>query len=106
MTTTNTTAGGLPSEVVADLLADDRRRRALERLDDDGTLTIETLARRLAAAETEPEPAEPPERLVEEIEAELWDDHVPKLTATGVVEYDSMRAAVSLAPATRLREEL
>ena len=75
MTTTNTTAGGLPSEVVADLLADDRRRRALE-------------------------------RLVEEIEAELWDDHVPKLTATGVVEYDSMRAAVSLAPATRLREEL
>jgi len=105
MATNSTDEPGLPPDVVADLLSDDRRRRALELLAEAGTLTLETLARRLAAEATDG-PGEPPEELVAEIEAELWDEHVPKLTATDVVEYDSMRAAVSLAPRAPIRERL
>jgi DNA-binding transcriptional ArsR family regulator len=107
MPTNTTDEGNLPPDVVADLLADDRRRRALELLEESGTLTLGTLARRIAAAETGVAPEEVPESLAAEVNEELWDEHLPKLTATDVVEFDSMRAAVSLSSgATGVREAL
>jgi hypothetical protein len=66
MPTNTTDEGNLPPGVVADLLADDRRRRALELLEESGTLTLGTLARRIAAAETGVAPEEVPESLAAE----------------------------------------
>ena len=89
--------GPLPPDVVADLLADERRRRALEILDRrDRPVVVGDLARAVLATERNVPEAEAPDDEVDAVRAELYRDHLPKLTATGVVAYDSMVGTVEL----------
>ncbi|WP_246391695.1 DUF7344 domain-containing protein [Halosimplex pelagicum] len=88
----------LPASAVADLRASGRRRRALERLAERGdAMPVTDLARRVVASERG-EPAETvPDDAVEAARSDLFQRHLPKLTATGVVRYDSLVGTVELA---------
>lgn len=91
------TGQGLPEEVVDDLLADDVRRRALSILADRGEpVVVGDLAAAVLAAERDIEPATVPDTAEDELTEELFTEHLPKLTATGVVTYDSMVGTVEL----------
>jgi len=87
----------LPPAVIEDILASDRRRRLLTCLADDGAMTVDDLAAAVCADEqgVSSDTVEASER--RRVREELYDRHLPKLTATGVVEYDSMRERVELA---------
>ena len=88
----------LPDDVVADLLDVERRRRALEVLSRQETaMVIDDLAAAVRARETEtsPDAIESEER--QRVRDELFQRHLPKLTATDVVRYDSMLGTVQLA---------
>ena len=88
---------GLPEEVVDDLLSDDTRRRALSILADRGEPVVVTeLAVAILAAERDIEPAAVPDTARDELTEELFTKHLPKLTATGVVAYDSMVGTVEI----------
>jgi hypothetical protein len=88
----------LPDSVVADLRSDDRRRCALARLDDaEGPLPITDLARQLAATERGEPVDDVPTDAVGTVRRDLFETHLPKLTATEVVEYDSQVGTVELA---------
>ena len=88
----------LPDSVVADLRSDDRRQCALARLDDaEGPLPITDLARQLAATEREEAVDDVPTDAVGTVRRDLFETHLPKLTATEVVEYDSQVGTVELA---------
>jgi hypothetical protein len=91
------TGEGLPERVVADLLASDRRRRLLDCLaDHGGSLPLTDLAAAVAAREagTDIETVDPERH--QAVRGEIYERHLPKLTATGVVEFDSMRGTVTL----------
>lgn len=87
----------LPEHVVADLLSARRRRHLLACLEDaGGPVPVTDLAAAVAAREDDTDPgAVGPERH-RNVRAEIYERHLPKLTATGVVEFDSMRGTVSL----------
>lgn len=88
----------LPDDVVADLLGADRRRHALEALSQqEAAMTVDDLAADVCAREREttPEAIEREER--REVRDEFFQRHLPKLTATDVVRYDSMLGTVELA---------
>jgi hypothetical protein len=79
--------------VVEDILAAPRRRAILESLADaEGGLVMDDLVRRVVDSEGSAG-GEQHER----VRANIYDDHLPKLTATGVVTYDSMRDCIELA---------
>jgi hypothetical protein len=100
-------AADLPADVVADLVEHPRRRLALRTLAAEGTMTVTDLARRVAAEERGEAPEAVPDSVVRAVREDLYEHHVPKLTATGVAEYDSMRASLSLTRGTnRVREAL
>ncbi|MFC7250278.1 hypothetical protein ACFQJ5_10570 [Halomicroarcula sp. GCM10025324] len=89
--------GPLPPDVVADLLAVERRRRALEILDRvNGPVVVRELAETVLAAERDALESELPDDDVDSVREELFRDHLPKLTATGVVRYNSMVGTVEL----------
>jgi len=95
----------LPEEVIADLLASERRRAILVHLaDSEGSVTVGDLATAaLAASEGVPTEAVGDTKR-RDARLELLETHLPKLVATGVVEYDSLRDRVELAdPAVALR---
>jgi hypothetical protein len=98
MATTSSDTGGLPSAVVDDLLSAEHRRLALSILADRGEpMVVESLAAAVVAARDDC-----PESVVSDVEREsmaeeLYTEHIPKLTATGVVTYNSMKGAVELA---------
>jgi len=101
MATTSTgegaSSGGLPEAVLEDLLSVDRRREALAALlDRDRPLCVADLAVVARAREVggDPEAADPAER--RRLGAAFHQEHLPKLTATGVVTYDSHLGAVEL----------
>lgn len=99
------TVDGLPERVVADLLASDRRRRLLACLADrGGCLPVTDLAAAVAARETgtDVETVDPERHRA--VREEIYERHLPKLTATGVVEFDSMRGTVTLS-GTGIAEE-
>ncbi len=86
---------GLPPEVVDDILAAPQRRAMLECLADaeDG-LVMDDLVACVRNRETTDD------RTRKEVRTALYDNHLPRLTATGLVSYDSMRERVTLtAPA-------
>ncbi|MFB6075316.1 MAG: hypothetical protein ABEJ89_09915 [Haloarculaceae archaeon] len=89
--------GDLPPEVVEDLLADERRRAALAVLRDASEpVVIGDLAAAVLSRETgESASALARERVVD-VREEFFQRHLPKLTATGVVEYDSLVGTVAL----------
>jgi hypothetical protein len=83
---------GLPPDIVDDILAAPHRCHMLQCLAaaDDGLVMDElvTCVREETGADATPR---------DELRANLYDEHLPKLTATGVVTYDSMRECVELA---------
>jgi hypothetical protein len=91
------TVGGLPPGVVEDLLSDDSRRRALAVLDSrDGPVVVEELAAAIVATQDDCQPSAVTAADRERMAEELFTEHIPKLMATDVVEYDSMLGAVEL----------
>ena len=94
---TRTTGDGLPGDVIDDLLGDERRQLLLVCLiSRGGRMVIEDLAAHVRAREagTDPEAVEAGRRRA--VREEIFQHHLPKLTATGVVEYDSMLGTLEL----------
>ncbi|EMA07732.1 hypothetical protein SAMN05443574_10668 [Haloarcula vallismortis] len=88
---------GLPENVVADLLSDDIRRHALVILAErDEPVVVSDLAAAVLAAERGIEPAAVPDAARDELTEELFTEHLPKLTATDIVTYDSMVGTVEI----------
>ncbi|MGB9954108.1 DUF7344 domain-containing protein [Haloarcula marismortui] len=101
MATTSSNGGrtgqGLPEDVIADLLSNDTRRRALSILADrDEPVVVSDLAASVLAAERDIEPAAVPDTAKAELTEELFTEHLPKLTATDIVAYNSMVGTVEI----------
>jgi hypothetical protein len=92
--------GDLPGRVVADILADERRRVLLSCLARRGEMAVDDLAAELLSREDESVSEENRRRM----RAEIYQTHLPKLTATGVVRYDSLRGTVVLARPELVRQ--
>ncbi len=92
---------GLPAGVVDDLLGDPRRRTVLSVLADRAEpTTVCDLAAAVAARERED--PDPPAGATAAVREDLFQEHLPKLTAPGVVVYDSMTGAVELTDRRRV----
>jgi hypothetical protein len=89
----------LPDGVVADILAADRRRLALEHLAAaDEQVVVGDLAATIAASEQGIEPDAVEEATREAVHDDLYQRHLPKLTATEAVTYNSMLGTVAISP--------
>jgi hypothetical protein len=96
---TPTDAAGrrLPDSVVSELLADEQRRAVLSCLAaNDGAVAVEDLARAVAARERGVEESAVDPETVRNRRDDLFQQHLPKLTPTGVVAYDSLLGTVAL----------
>jgi hypothetical protein len=87
----------LPEAVVNDLLAAERRKVALSYLaEQDDPVALDDLAAVVRAREL----GVPPEAVSEgdrrAVREEFFETHLPKLTATDIVDYDSLVATVTL----------
>jgi len=84
----------LPAAVVKDILDSKRRRLVLACLaESDGPMVVDDIAGAVCAREgVDPTDHE----MREAVQRDIYERHLPKLTATGVAEYDSMRGAVEL----------
>jgi|GEM_PF-1236800 len=90
--------GRLPDSAIADLREHERRRRALALLAErEEPVPVSDLARDVVAAERDQSVDDVPADAVEAGRTELFQRHLPKLTATGVVRYDSLVGTVELA---------
>jgi hypothetical protein len=87
---------GVPREVVDDLLASRRRQLLLVCLGE-GTASITDLAAAVVARERGIDPDTVPADRRRAVVEELYQTHLPELTATGIVRYDSMCGTVELA---------
>ncbi|UPV99314.1 hypothetical protein M0R88_12365 [Halorussus gelatinilyticus] len=75
-----------PGEI-HNVLRNDRRRRAIQRLrESDGPISVDALAEHIAAAETGESP--PPRDVRKSVYVSLHQTHLPKLDDLGIVEYD------------------
>lgn len=100
--------GRLPEAVVEELLVDPRRRAMLRSLwAHDGPVPMTQLAARVIARERSvPPDAVPPEDR-KRVRENLYEDHLPKFTATAVLRYNSRQASVELDDgATQLLDRL
>ncbi|MFB6151307.1 MAG: hypothetical protein ABEJ40_05820 [Haloarculaceae archaeon] len=87
----------LPDDVVADLLAVDRCRLMLDCLSErEEPMAIDDLASAVAARELGTRPDRVDEETVERVRDDLFQRHLPKLTPTGIVAYDSLLGTVAL----------
>jgi hypothetical protein len=87
----------IPDEVVADLLAEDRCRHVLAALyAADGPVTVCDLARAVLAREHGVDPDAVDEAEAAAVRENLFQEHLPRLTPTGLVEYDSLLGSVSV----------
>lgn len=87
----------LPDDVVADLLSDDRRRYALETLSRrDSPMVIDDLAAVVRARETDTNQEDVEQAERQQVRDDFFQRHLPKLTATEVVRYNSMLGTVEL----------
>jgi len=85
----------LPAEQVYAVLANERRRRALEQLAAvGGVVTVHELSTLVADRETGESPA--PKRCRESVYTSLVQTHLPRLEALGVIEYDREARTVEL----------
>jgi hypothetical protein len=93
---------GLPGEVVKDILSADRRRTLLACLTDHGgEMPVSDLAACVGARERDLTEGHVDGADRDRLYDDLYDEHLPKLTATGVLEFDSMRDRVRLRSQTR-----
>ena len=85
----------LPAEQVYAILANERRRRALEHIESvGGVVTVHELSRLVASHETG-DPS-PPSRCRESVYTSLVQTHLPKLAELGVIEYDKAAQTIEL----------
>lgn len=88
---------GLPAPVCEDLLASSHRYQLLIVLDERGGSGIVTdLAREICARERDTSPDQLGAEEIAAIEREIYDEHLPKLTATGIASYDSRLDKITL----------
>jgi len=84
---------GLPEEVWAEVLDSDRRRALLAHLAaSEEPVALTDLAAEIARAEDDV----PSTERVRRIRTDLFQTHLPKLNATGIVRYDSKLGTVDL----------
>lgn len=98
MSSINTTAdcNGVPAAVTDDILSSRRRCLLVTALAAaGGDAVVEDLAAAVFAAE-EGGPTETDPQACDDVARELYENHLPKLTATELVEYDSMLGRVRL----------
>ncbi|KAB1186673.1 MULTISPECIES: ArsR family transcriptional regulator [Haloferax] len=81
---------------IHEVLSNDRRRMAIEFLQD-GDLTLRELSERIAEAETGESP--PPRNIRQSAYVSLQQTHIPKLDELDIVTYDEGSKTVSLAEA-------
>ena len=90
-------AGRLPTSVVEDLLDSARRRHLVAVLDEaDGPLSVAEVARKVRAREHNTTPDAVSDDAVHETCEDIYEEHLPKLTAVEVVTYDSLVGTVEL----------
>ena len=81
----------VPEDVIGELLDSHRRCFLIDHLArEDSGVVVEDLVAAISAAEEGCDPSAVDDRTRTEIRAELFQQDIPKLAATGVVEYDSM----------------
>jgi hypothetical protein len=87
----------VPDEVVADLLADDRCRQIFACLAAaDEPLAVDDLARAVIASERDVDPEAVDDDAAATLREEIYQRHLPRLTPTGLVSYDSLLGTVAL----------
>ncbi|ELZ91993.1 hypothetical protein C440_16814 [Haloferax mucosum ATCC BAA-1512] len=91
-----TSEPGLSETRIHEVLSNDRRRMAIEFLQD-GDLTLRELSERIAEAETGESP--PPRNIRQSAYVSLQQTHIPKLVELDIVDYDEESKVVSLAEA-------
>ncbi|WP_148415949.1 ArsR family transcriptional regulator [Haloferax sp. KTX1] len=91
-----TSEPGLSETRIHEVLSNDRRRMAIEYLQD-GDLTLRELSERIAEAETGESP--PPRNIRQSAYVSLQQTHIPKLAELDIVTYDEESKVVSLAEA-------
>lgn len=99
MSSINTTADcdGVPAAVTDDILSSRRRCHLVTALAAaGGDAIVEDLAAAVFAAEEGAGPTETDSQAHETVARELYENHLPKLTATGLAEYDSMLGRIRL----------
>jgi len=90
----------LPAEQVYKILANERRRHALEQLQSTGgTVSVNELSTDVAGYETGENP--PPKRTRESVYTSLVQTHLPKLEAAGVITYDRECQTIELSRRAR-----
>jgi len=83
-----------PSEI-HNILRNDRRRRAIQRLRDvDGPLSVDALAEHIAAVETGESP--PPRDVRKSVYVSLHQTHLPKLDELDIIDYDQREQELEL----------
>ena len=86
-----TGSAAVPEDVIGELLDSRRRCLLIDHLArEDGGVVVEDLVAAICAAEEGCDPSAVDDRTRTEIRTELFQQDIPKLAATGVVEYDSM----------------
>jgi DNA-binding transcriptional ArsR family regulator len=85
----------LPETVIDDLLADPRRELLLQVLHDHNEpVTVTQLAANVIEHERSVDDVSRSER--QRVSEDLYEHHIPKLTATAVVTYNSRQASIEL----------
>ena len=90
----------LDESQIHNVLRNERRRRAIERLrESDGTLTVDELAEHIATLETDEEPA--PRKARKSVYVSLHQTHLPKLDDLGILDYDQQSKELRLTERAR-----
>ncbi|WP_410767148.1 hypothetical protein [Haloferax sp. DFSO60] len=88
------TTSPLDEAVIHDVLRNDRRRLALERLRDEGrSQSVGTLAEHIAEVESGESP--PPKNVRQSVYISLHQTHLPKLDELHIVAYDAVKKEVT-----------
>lgn len=88
---------GLPEAVIDDLLADPRREVILRLLHEhDKPIPVTQLAANVIARERSMDADDAPRSECQRVAENLYEHHIPKLTATAVVRYNSRQASIAL----------
>lgn len=101
-----TNGGSATLREVLEALADPRRRLVLYYLRDEGTATVDELARQIAAREADAPPEDVPEDRRKRLATELTHTHLPALADSLIVEYDRRSSTVSYSHPPGLLEEV
>lgn len=95
--TTDDEADRVPDDVLTDLLADEDCRRILAVLaGTEGAIAVCDLARGTLARERDVDPSALDDESVAAVREDLFQSHLPRLTPTGLVQYDSLLGTVAL----------